>query len=118
MNLFLHILPLFLRLSFGIPGLAFHDVELVQTHQLVVEQDVNEQRFEVYTSEPAVIQLIRKLETEEKGVEFFDLSFVQKFEESSFFILLESSLAYSDFRKNLNRPYLYDLFHTWKVDLG
>lgn len=118
MNLILHILPLFLRLSFGIPGLAFYDVELTQAQQLVVEQDVNEKRFEVYSSEPAVIQLIRKLETEEKGVEFFDLSFDEKFEESSFFIVLDSSLAYSDFRKNLNRPYLYDLFHTWKIDLG
>lgn len=95
-------------------------VEISRTDLIAFSEDINNEAetLHLFTSEPNFPQLARKLETQEKEIEFLDLFIDSSFHTTSFYYVANTSLFYFDYRKTRNKPHLYDLFHSWKTHLS
>ncbi len=120
MQLLLSLLPFLLRLTLVFQGPAVEAFEISQTDLIAFSGDVNKDsdNLHLFSSEPSFPQLARKLETEEKEIEFLDLFIDSSFQTTSFYYVADTSLFYFDYRKTRNKPHLYDLFHSWKTHLS
>jgi hypothetical protein len=120
MHLLLSLLPFLLRLTLVFQGPAEEAVLISPTDLIAFSDEVNNrgENFKVFSSEAIFPQSARKLETEEKEIEFFDLFIDSSFRTTSFYYVADTSLLYFDHRKIRNKPHLYDLFHTWKTHLS
>lgn len=120
MQLLISLLPFLLRLTLVFQGTAVEAVEISRTDLIAFSQDIHENTDELhlYSSEPNFPQLARKLETQEKEIEFLDLFIDSSYHTSSFYYVADTSLSFLDYRKTRNKPHLYDLFHSWKTHLS
>lgn len=120
MQLLFSLLPFLLRLTLVFQGPAVEAVDISQTDLIAFSEEVNNkgESLNLFTSEPVFPQSARKLETEEKEIEFLDLFLDSSFKTTSFYYVADSSLFYSDYRKTRNKLHLYDLFHSWKTYLS
>lgn len=120
MQLLISLLPFLLRLTFVFQGTAVEAVVISPTDLIAFSEDVNNksENLNLFSSEPNFPQLARKLETEEKEIDFLDLFIDSSFHSTSFYYVADTSLFYFDYRKTRNKPHLYDLFHSWKTYLS
>lgn len=120
MQLLLSLLPFLLRLTLVFQGPVVEAVVISPSDLIVFSGDINNKadNLNLFSSEPNFPQSARKLETEEKEIEFFDLFIDSSFHTTSFYYVADSSLSYFDYRKTRNKPHLYDLFHSWKTHLS
>ena len=90
------------------------------TDLIAFSDEVNNkgENLHLFSSEANFQQLARKLETEEKEIDFLDLFIDSSFHTTSFYYVSDTSLSYFDYRKTRNKPHLYDLFHSWKTHLS
>lgn len=120
MQLLISLLPFLLRLTLVFQGPAVEAVEIFPTDLIAFSEDVNNNgdNLHLFSSEPNFPQLARKLETEEKEIDFLDLFIDSSFNSTSFYYVPDTSLYYLDYRKTRNKLHLYDLFHSWKTPLS
>jgi hypothetical protein len=120
MQLLLSLLPYLLRLTLVFQGPAVEAVDISQTDLIAFSDEVNNkgENLHLFTSESVFPQSARKLETEEKEIDFLDLFIDSSFHTTSFYYVADTSLSYFDYRKTRNKPHLYDLFHSWKSHLS
>ncbi len=120
MQLLLSLLPFLLRLTLVFQGPAVEAVVISQADLIAFSEDVNKDsnNLHLFSSEPSFPQSARKLETEEKEIEFLDFFIDSSSHISSFYYVADTSLIYFDYRKTRNNPHLYDLFHSWKTHLS
>lgn len=120
MQLLISLLPFLLRLTLDFQGTAVEAVEISRADLIAFSDDINNESddLHLFTGEPNFPQLARKIETEEKEVEFFDLFIDSSFNTTSPNCVSDTSLSYFDYRKTRNSPHLYDLFHSWKTHLS
>jgi hypothetical protein len=120
MQLLLSLLPYLLRLTLVFQGPAVEAVVISPTDLIAFSDEVNNkgENLHLFSSEANFQQLARKLETEEKEIDFLDLFIDSSFHTTSFYYVSDTSLSYFDYRKTRNKPHLYDLFHSWKTHLS
>lgn len=120
MQLLISLLPYLFRLTLVFQGQDVETTGLSIPDQITFSQESNQNthQLNLYSVETNLPPLARKLETEEKEIEFFDLFVESGFNNTSFYYVADSSLYYLDFRKTRNKPHLYDLFHSWKTHLS
>lgn len=120
MQLLTSLLPFLLRLTLVFQGPAVEAVVISPTDLIAFSEEVNNNgdNLHLFSSEPNFPQLARKLETEEKEIDFLDLFIDNSFPTSLFYYAADTSLFYFDYRKTRNKPHLYDLFHSWKTHLS
>jgi hypothetical protein len=120
MNLLISLLPYLFRLTLAFQGQGVETTGISIPDQIIFAQESHQQteRLTLYSSETNLPPLARKLETEEKEIEFFDLFVDSSLKTTSFYYVTDTSLFYFDYRKNRNKPHLYDLFHSWKTPLS
>ncbi|MDI1321323.1 MAG: hypothetical protein PSV36_01165 [Algoriphagus sp.] len=120
MQLLISLLPFLLRLTLVFQGPALEAVAISPSDLIAFSEDLNTngENLHLFSSEPNFPQLARKLETEEKEIDFLDLFIDSSFQTTSFYYVADTSLFYVDYRKTRNNPHLYDLFHSWKTHLS
>lgn len=120
MHLILSLLPFLLRLTLVFQGPVVEAVVISPTDLIAFSEEINSNKdtLTLFTSEPTFPQSARKLETEEKEIDFLDLFIDSSFNATSFYYVSDSSLFYFDYRKTRNKLHLYDLFHSWKTHLS
>ncbi len=120
MHLLISLLPYLFRLTLAFQVHGVETVGISIPDQLSFHQEANHETSTLnqdsyHTNLPPSA---RKLETEEKEIEFFDLFLNSGYSTTSFYYVADTSLYYSDYRKTRNKPHLYDLFHSWKTHLS
>lgn len=120
MQLLISLLSFLLRLTLDFQGAGVEAVVISHTDLISFSEDVNNtsENLHLFTSENNFPQLARKLETQEKEIDFLNLLIDGSFHTSSFYYVAKTSLFYLDYRKTRNKPHLYDLFHSWKTHLS
>ncbi len=120
MQLLISLLPFLLRLTLVFQSPAVEVVVISPTDLIAFSEDIktNSDNLQLFSAEPIFPPLARKLETEEKEIEFYDLFIDSSYHNTSYNYFIDTSLSYFDYRKTLNNPHLYDLFHSWKTHLS
>ena len=120
MNLLISLLPYLFRLTLAFQDHGMETVGFGIQDKPTFHQEANQdtQKLNLYSPQTNLPPLARKLETEEKEIEFFDLFVISNFKTTSFYCGTDASLYYFDYRKTRNKPHLYGLFHSWKIHLS
>lgn len=120
MQLLISLLPYLFRLTLAFQGQDVASTGISIPEQITFSQEShsNSDQLNLYSIEINLPPLARKLETEEKEVEFFDLFVESGSNTTSFYYVSDSSLYFFDYRKTRNKLHLYDLFHSWKTHLS
>ncbi len=120
MNILISVLPFLLRLALVFQSPEVVAIESYSPNLIAFSEDIKSStdHFDVFSSFPNLPQLARKLDTEEKEIEFFDLFKDSSFKTTAYYYLAETSLRHVDHRKVLNRTHLYDLFLSWKTHIS
>ncbi len=120
MQLLISLLPFLLRMTLVFQGPAVEAVVISPTDIIAFSEDIKSSKndLQLFSAEPIFPPLARKLETEEKEIEFYDLFIDSSYHSTSFYYGADTSLSFFDYRKTHDNPYLYDLFHSWKTHLS
>ena len=120
MQLLISLLPYLFRLTLAFQGqnVALDGISIPEQITFSQELNQNTHQLNLYSNETNLPPLARKLETEEKEVEFLDLFVHSEINSTSYYYVGDVSLYYFDYRKTRNKLHLYDLFHSWKTHLS
>jgi len=120
MQFLLSLLPFLLRLTLVFQGPVVEANAISPTDLIAFSEDLNNdtEKIQIFSAEPIFPQSARKLETEEKEIEFYDLFIDGSIDTTLYSHFPDTSLSYFDYRKTRNNPHLYDIFHSWKAHLS
>lgn len=120
MNLLFSLLPYLFRLTLAFQSqeVGTWGINIPEQSTFSQESNQNAYQLNLYSDETKLPPLARKLESEEKEVESFDLFVESGFNSTSFYFVSDTSLYFFDYRNTRNKLHLYDLFHSWKTHLS